>query len=305
MIAAGKPTNDLAVVIVSYNSSGEIVACLDSVRRAHSDLTIEVWVVDNNSSDGTVVIVSSFYPEVRLIANDANMGFPKANNQAIRQIESPYILLLNPDTVVAPNALRALVSFMIAHPECGVCGPQLYDADGVQAPDLRAPNSWRYLLALTPFVRTQNLNNEEQEAISGAGLLFRRSLVNDVGLLDETLFWAEDLDFCCRALRKGYRICKVSDASVIHFCGRSTTSNFEGKMYTRQVTLIRLINKHYGGLQRWSLLSVAVLEIMLRATKWTVVRWMRPSLEADSRFRGLRRAIRELPRLIHAGGDPA
>jgi GT2 family glycosyltransferase len=290
--------NDLAVIIVSYNSSDEIRACLDSVRNAQRDLSMEVWVVDNNSSDNTVELVRSSYSEVRLIENKSNVGFPKANNQAIKQVQSAYVLLLNPDTVVEADAFISLIEFMVSNPDCGVCGPQLYDGNGVKAPDLRAPSFWYYLLALTPIPRKRRHEVQEQEAISGAGLLFRRSLVSDVGLLDETLFWSEDIDFCLRARREGYRICKVSNAGVRHLCGGSTRSNFEGKMYTRHVTLICLINKHYRGLRRWSLLSVALIEIALRTAKWYLTRYMRPSDEADSKLRGLRRAIRELPQLI-------
>ncbi len=255
--------------------------------------------MDNNSSDQTLEVVRSGYPEVRIIANDYNGGFPGANNQAIRQVRSPYILLLNPDTVVAPNALAEMVRFMDANLDCGICGGQLFDEYGLNAPDLKRPNALYYLLALTPFVKWLNqIGGEDQQAISGACLLLRRSLVDEIGLLDESLFWCEDVDLCLRASKKGYRICKVSSARVLHICGQSARSNFEGKMYTRNVSLLMLINKHYQHYQKWSLLVVAFIEIALRALKWSLVNFVRPSDESASRLRGLRRVIREVPRLV-------
>lgn len=258
-----------------------------------------MWIVDNNSKDRTLEIVRSGYPEAQILANHHNAGFPGANNQAIRQVRSPYILLLNPDTVVAPNALAEMVHFMDTHLDCGICGAQLYDEYGVNAPDLKRPNAWYYLLALTPFVKWLNrIGGEDQQAISGACLLLRRELIEEIGFLDESLFWCEDVDFCLRASKKHYRICKVTSARVLHICGQSARSNFEGKMYTRNVSLIMLINKHYQHFKKWSLLIVAMTEITLRALKWFLIDCVRPSEEAASRLRGLMRVIREVPRLV-------
>ena len=112
----------LSVIIVSYNVRRFVEQCLESVQTASKDLETEVFVVDNDSSDDTVEVLNDNYPWVRLIANHENLGFSKANNIAIRQSKGEYVLLLNPDTIVAEPTLKAVVSFMDAHPEAGGAG---------------------------------------------------------------------------------------------------------------------------------------------------------------------------------------
>ena len=288
----------LAIIIVTYNSAADVGACLDAIRRATNRLELEIWVVDNNSKDGTLELVREIYPEVRVIANDNNPGFPGANNQAIRLTQAPYILLLNPDTVVAPDALSGMVDFMIDNPDCGICGAQLHDISGQDAPDIRF-NLWSYLLNLTPFSKgTLRVGGEEQQVISGACLLFRRSVVDSIGLLDESLFWCEDVDFCLRVRRAGFRICKLPSARVLHVGGQSARTNFEGKMYTRNVSLVKLITKHYRASEKWALLAAALLEIGLRTFKWYLIGRFKPSDEAAGRLRGLTRVLREFPTLV-------
>ena len=137
---------DLSIIVVTYNSATDIRECLDSIERAKGRLSIEVTVVDNASVDGTVDLVRQGYPRVKLIANKHNDGFSCANNQAMILSEARNIMLLNPDTIVHDGALERIVEFMDGHPNVGVCGPRLCDKRAVEAPDLRGPSLWIYLL---------------------------------------------------------------------------------------------------------------------------------------------------------------
>ena len=144
----------LSIVIVSYNVRTFVAQCLDSVQIASEGINgLEVFVVDNASSDDTVGYIGSNYPWVRLIANDDNLGFSRANNIAIRQAQGEYVLLLNPDTIVAEPTLRECVSFLDAYPQAGGLGVRMHNADGTLAPESRraVPSPWVSLLKMLGF----------------------------------------------------------------------------------------------------------------------------------------------------------
>ncbi|WP_243664828.1 glycosyltransferase family 2 protein [Rhodothermus marinus] len=128
---------DLSVIIVNYNVRDLLEQALRSVFRAADGLELEVFVVDNNSVDGSVEMVRAHFPEVHLIANTENVGFSRANNQAIRRARGRYLLLLNPDTIVQEDTLRAMVDFLDAHPEVGAAGCKILNPDGSFAPESR------------------------------------------------------------------------------------------------------------------------------------------------------------------------
>ncbi|HMQ90885.1 MAG TPA: glycosyltransferase family 2 protein, partial [Flavilitoribacter sp.] len=134
----------LSVVIVSYNVKYFLEQALNSVRKASEGLAVETWVVDNNSADGSANLVREKFPWVRLIANDDNPGFARANNQAIRQASGEFILLLNPDTIVAENTFSKCLSFMDRHPEAGGLGVHMLDGSGQFLPESRRgfPTPW-------------------------------------------------------------------------------------------------------------------------------------------------------------------
>ena len=129
--------NKLSIVIVSYNVRSYLEQCLQSVQKALEGIQGEVWVVDNCSQDDSVEVLRRDYPWVRLIVNTENMGFARANNLAIRQSQSDYVLLLNPDTIVEEPTLRRVTDFMDAHPEAGGAGVMMHNADGTLAPESR------------------------------------------------------------------------------------------------------------------------------------------------------------------------
>ena len=145
----------LSIVIVSYNVCHFVAQCLDSVQKASLGIDVEVFVVDNASSDDTVSHISQHYPWVRLIANEENLGFSRANNIAIRQAQGDYVLLLNPDTIVAEPTLRACIAFMDAHLQAGGLGVRMHNADGSLAPESRRaiPSPWVSMLKMLGFTK--------------------------------------------------------------------------------------------------------------------------------------------------------
>ena len=290
----------LTIIVVTYNSGAEIEACLRSLSRTIKTLSFEVILVDNASQDDTVDRVRGSFSDVVIVQNSHNVGFPAANNQALRLARSEYALLLNPDTVVHEGAVEQLVAVLERNPEVGVCGPQLVDAEGVLANDLRQPTFFRIVvntLGLEAFT-SRLLGPECQEAVSGAALMFRRSLVAKIGLLDEHMFWAEDGDFCLRAAEAGYRIWRVQSAVITHYVGRSTNSNLALYLKMQYASRIRFLWKHGRPVEFWLALPLFYFSLAMRTSKWCLQSVLRPSAEASVRVRAFLSLLLSMPRLF-------
>lgn len=232
----------LSIVIVNYNVCFLLEQCLRSVRAATGGMDAEVFVVDNNSSDGSVEYLKPLFPEVIFIANKDNPGFAKANNQAIRQAKGEYILLLNPDTVVGEDSLRTLCFFMDEHPQAGGVGVKMLNGNGAFLPESKRsfPTPWVSfcklfgLSRLFPRSRTfaryslPYLNADKQhtiEVLSGAFMLLRHEALDKVGLLDEAFFmYGEDIDLSYRVMKGGYRNYYLPER-MLHYKGESTKHN--------------------------------------------------------------------------------
>ena len=289
---------DLSIIIVTYNSAKDIGPCLDSIKRTKGNLDIEVLVVDNASKDKTIKIIQDHYRYVCLIRNDYNAGFPAANNQAIIKAEGRYILLLNPDTLVSLGVLEQLVSFMDETPACGVCGPQLIDGQHLPAPDLPKLTPMRCIINSLSlgFLRQKRFSCNAQECISGACLLFRSELIETVGLLDENLFWTEDVDFCVRAAKQGYNICKIPETVVIHYIGHSGQSNIGLMIEKQYVSKLKYFRKHRSSLfSLWLVAFIFLLQVLMRLTKWSAINLWSPDKHSTERIRTLKRLVREIP----------
>lgn len=229
----------LTVVIVNYNVKAYLSQCLFSVERAIRGLSAEVIVVDNASTDGSVDELSATFPWVRFIANKENVGFSRANNQAIRESRSEYVLLLNPDTLVGEEVLEACVAFMDSYPDAGGVGVKMLKEDGDFAWESRRGvptlmTSFYKMVGLCnlfPESRVfgkyymRYLDKDEVnriEIISGAFMMLRRSALNEVGLLDETFFmYGEDIDLSYRLLKAGYNNYYLP-RPIVHYKGEST-----------------------------------------------------------------------------------
>jgi GT2 family glycosyltransferase len=250
----------LAIIVVSYNVRDDLAACLDSVVGHTAPYVTEIIVVDNGSSDGTVETVRERWPAVRVLESGANLGFARANNAGIRASASEYVLLLNPDTIVPPGAIPALVRALASHPEAAIAGPRLVDDRGF--PELSfgpMPSPWgeawqKTVLALYERRVTWVVRQIERwtrvggprQWVSGACLLARRADLEHVGLFDERFFlYMEDVDLCAAVRRMGRRVLFVPQAEVIHRRGRAGTAAPGATRRYRRQSHRAFYEKHY------------------------------------------------------------
>ncbi len=254
----------LSVIIVSYNVKHFLEQCLHSVRAAIAGIETEIFVVDNASVDGSVKMVKEKFPEVICIANQDNPGFAKANNQAIRLSKGEYILLLNPDTIVETDTFSKIIAFMDNHPDAGGLGVKMVDGTGRFLPEskrgLPTPLVAFYkifgLSRLFPKSKTFNKyhlgyldkdKTHQVEILAGAFMLMRKSVLDKVGLLDESFFmYGEDIDLSYRILKGGYHNYYYPDARIIHYKGESTKKGSLNYVFVFYNAMIIFARKHFS-----------------------------------------------------------
>ncbi len=233
----------LTIVIVNWNARDFLASCLESLFESTPDVSMQVTVIDNASSDGSVAMVREHFPQVEVIANGENVGFAAANNQVLEAFDSPYVMLLNPDTIVKPDAVRTLLEYMEANPQVGMIGPKLLNEDGsLQRSCWRGFPSLGFVLSdllylwklLPGLVRRYELSGDELnqmrevDHILGACMLTRREIVEQVGPMDAGYFlFLEETDWCYRIRKAGFSIAYVPDAEIIHLGERSVRQHPE------------------------------------------------------------------------------
>ena len=246
----------LSVVIVSYNVRLLLEDCLRSVEKALEGIEGEIYVVDNNSTDDSIGYLEPLFPEVHFIANKENVGFARANNQAIRQSEAEYVLLLNPDTVVYENTLRESVAFMDSHPEAGGVGVRMLTREGEPAPESRraVPTPWIAFLKMIGHSKKYYMSNlpwdkpGRIEVISGAYCMLRHKALDQIGLLDEDFFmYGEDIDLSYRLLKGGWQNWYLP-LDIIHYKGESTQKSSFRYVHVFYQAMLIFFRKHYGHL---------------------------------------------------------
>lgn len=253
----------LSVIIVNYNVEYFLEQCLYSVRKAMKGVEGEVIVVDNNSVDGSNRMVEAKFPEVQLIANKENLGFSKANNQGIKIARGEYVLLLNPDTVVEDDTFRKVVDFMNDHPEAGALGVKMVDGAGNFLPEskrgLPTPSAAFYKMfgisALFPRSKKFSkyhlgyLDNDEiheVDILAGAFMLLRKSVLDKIGLLDETFFmYGEDIDLSYRVIKAGYKNYYYPETRIIHYKGESTKKSSVNYVLVFYNAMVIFARKHF------------------------------------------------------------
>lgn len=273
----------LTVVIVNYNVKYFLEQCLYAVIKAASKLSSEIIVVDNNSVDGSCQMVTEKFPQVTLIANKENVGFSKANNQAIRIAQGEYILLLNPDTVVQEDSFAKIVSFIDRTPDAGGLGVKMIDGKGRFLPEskrgLPTPEVafWKMFGFSRLFPHSKRFNRyhlgyldndqiHEVEVLAGAFMLLRSETLNKVGLLDEDYFmYGEDIDLSYRITQGGYKNYYFPETTIIHYKGESTKKGSINYVKVFYNAMIIFAKKHFskGNARRYTLLIT--LAIYFRA----------------------------------------
>ena len=256
----------LSVIIVNYNVRPYLTACLDSVQRALEGIESEVFVVDNHSDDDSVEVISRDYAWVHLINNRENLGFSKANNIAIRQAQGEYMLLLNPDTVVAEETLKGVIDFMDQHPKAGGAGVRMHNADGTLAPESRRaiPTPFvaaRKMLGFTKRYYMSYLSWDapaQIEVVSGAFMLLRHKAIYEVGMLDEDFFmYGEDIDLSYRLLQGGWQNWYLP-YDIVHYKGQSTSKSDFRYVHVFYQAMLIFFHKHYSHLSFFFSLPVKV-----------------------------------------------
>lgn len=252
----------LSVIIVNYNVKELLEQCLISVLRASARIETEIFVVDNNSNDGSVIDLQPFFPEVRFLINKENVGYSKANNQAIRIASGEYILLLNPDTVVGETLFERCLAFMDAYPEAGAAGVKMIDRQGCFHLESKRsfPSPWNSLCKIAgisklfPYSRFFGRYNlqyldpdyvHEVEVLCGAFMLMRKKALDRAGLLDETFFmYGEDIDLSYRILTAGFKNYYLP-YPLLHYKGESTRK--ESRTYVKHFygAMQIFYTKHY------------------------------------------------------------
>lgn len=273
----------LSVVIVNYNVKYFLEQCLISVYKALEGNSAEVIVVDNHSADGSVEMVRKRFPAVNCIANSTNFGFSKANNQAIRISKGEYVLLLNPDTVVEEDTFSKCLNYMDQHPDVGGLGVKMIDGKGLFLPEskrgLPTPEVALYKMAglnkLFPKSRRFGKyhlgyigENEtaDVDVLAGAFMLMRKTVLDEVGLLDETFFmYGEDVDLSYRITKAGYRNIYFPETSIIHYKGESTKKMSVNYVFIFYRAMVIFAQKHYRGQHAKLLILLINLAIYARA----------------------------------------
>lgn len=257
----------LSVIVVSWNVVNLLRVSLETLKKDLGDLDAEVFVIDNDSADGSAEMVRTEHPWVRLIANDSNRGFAAANNQALKLARGEFIFLLNPDTEIKPGAVAGLIRFLEENPKAGIVAPQLLNSDGSIQRSCRAFPTFLgmvyELLGLSkmfpnhPIFGSYKMLDFEHDELrqvdqpEGACLMLRREVIDEVGSLDEGFFMLfEEVDWCYRIKQAGWQIWFDPTYQVVHHYGQSIKQVKARMILSSHRGLYRFWNKHYAN-GRW------------------------------------------------------
>jgi GT2 family glycosyltransferase len=304
---------DISVVIVAWNAKHYLELCLDSLVAAPPHRTLEVFVVDNASGDGTSAMVESRFPWVKLIKSPENLGFSRGNNVAIRQCRGRYIALVNPDVIVFPECLDALADFLDQNPRVGDVGPRVFNPDMTQQSTCRRfPTLWNNLCSATAlatkFTKSRIFAGEHMfyfshdrtlpvDVIVGCFSMIRRETFDEVGLLDEELFmYGDDVDWCRRAWNKGWQVVFYPGARAIHDRGKTTAPYPVRFAVAQQRSVLHYWRKHHGFWGVLGIRSIILFHHLLRYSLAALAGLVRkkPNAEGDVRKQVSGACLREL-----------
>ncbi len=254
---------DVSIIIVNYNVKEFLASCLQSVNKATAHLDAEIFVVDNDSSDGSIPFLKEKFDDIIYIENTENVGFGKANNQAIKQAQGKYTLLLNPDTLLQEDTLETLIYYMDAHERCGACGCKILNPDGTFAPESRrsiptlSAAVYKAIGLTTLFPKNkyfgayyQGWKDEDEggkvPVLSGSFMFFRTDVLKQAKGFDERFFmYGEDIDLCYRVTEMGWEIHYVPQTSILHYKGESTKKNELAYNRVFNEAIYKFFEKHF------------------------------------------------------------
>jgi GT2 family glycosyltransferase len=290
------PNPTVSIVIVHWRTPQLLVRCLESIQADAGSSQFDIHVVDNASHDEALKILSERFASVKVIANQENIGFSRACNQVIPMTEAPFVLLLNPDTILQGDAVSALIRFMETHPQCGAVGPKILNTDGSlqlacrrSFPSLGA-SFFRltYLSKIFPrskLVSKYNLTYAdpdaliEVDALSGSCMMVRRAAIDQIGLLDEDIFmFGEDIDWCWRIKQANWQVFYMPEAVIIHLHGASSRLRPVGATIDLHKGMEVFYRKHLAP-KYWAPINVLVYgAIWLRALLFIVINFVRAKI---------------------------
>jgi N-acetylglucosaminyl-diphospho-decaprenol L-rhamnosyltransferase len=274
MIQSSSKIN-ISVVIVSYHVKDLVLVCLHSLYKyLPSNIIIETILVDNHSFDGTVDAVRKDFPQVTIIANDYNAGFPAANNQAFKIAGGQYIFMLNPDTEFLDDSLAKLYHKINTKTSISLIAPMLLNSDkSRQLSVWRFPSIWyifceahylNFLLGKKHYRDKEVSKSFEAECFSGAAILFKHNVLNKIGELDETMFWIEDTEFCYRAHHAGLKLLYYPEARILHHVGQSAKMNYNISVSNQIVNKIKFFKKHHSTLSWIVIVLLSFYHVVLK-----------------------------------------
>lgn len=266
------PSVDISTIIVSYNTSSLLYDNITALQNSAGDLLLQKIIIDNASRDDSVTVLQRDFKDCELIINGTNVGFGRANNQALPLIQGRYVLLLNTDAFVAPDTLKKTVAYMETHPQCGALGVKLIGRDAVLQPSCRYfPTPLNIFLqrtglgGLLPWVTMiddmdwDHASTRSCDWVPGCYFLIRREVIEQVGLFDPKFFlYYEEVDFCFSAIKAGWQIHYFPDATVVHIGGESAKSDSVITKGGRQIESIQIesellyFRKNHGVLATFS-----------------------------------------------------
>lgn len=303
---------DLSVIVVSYNTIHLIDQMFTALNAARGKLQIQIIVVDNASRDGSAAFLRTSYPDVELIENYRNVGFGRANNQAVARAKGRYVLLLNTDAFVGPETLLKTIEYMDSHPDCGVLGVKLVGPDGALQPSCRYfPTPWNVFLQSTglttlspntPLVDDMSWDHKSIrncDWVPGCYYLIRREVIERVGMFDPRYFiYYEEVDHCRAVRAAGWRVIYYPFTKVVHIGGESAKVDSNITKVGRQISILQIesellyFRKFYGVSGVAASVILSILADIFSALKGLV--WRADLRETASAFRHVRAILKVL-----------
>lgn len=310
---------DVSVIIVSWNTRDILRDCLMSVYKQLRDISFEVIVVDNASSDGSAEMVKCEFSQVILLQNDENKGFAVANNIGMAIAKGKYILLLNSDTIILDNAVSRVVAFADSHSEVAVVGCKVLNPDGsLQLTCFMFPSLLNMLLSSTYlykfFPKSKFFGRErmtwwnrddvrEVDVVTGCFMLVRSEAIKQVGMMDERFFvYGEETDWCYRFTRSGWKIMFTPNAQIIHFGGQSSKQIAPEMSLQLRGSILQFMQKYYSNLEYKSACVLVCLFFAIRVPFW-FIRFIFSRTDKDYCRTRLLTYLTGIKKLIFEGGN--